>query len=410
MGIIKIVSFIFCFLSFSTISAQFSSFDFKNKSKQWEKIDFELIHNLVVIPVFINDSDTLRFVLDTGVQNTLVTELPPGDSVRLNYGRELTIAGLGNGEPVNAIHSWGNSITVGSIIGQNQDIIVLLENTFFLSTSLGIDIHGLIGYDLLKNFIVDINYENKYVLFTRPERYVYKKNYQEIPLNLARSKPYIDARIVISEDIEVETKMLIDMGASYAASLYTFSDTQIKLPEKTIRSFLGKGLNGDIFGDIGRAKWIKIGPFTLNQPVITFPDSASVIKATEITEYNGSIGSDVLNRFHVTFDYPNSRIFLKPNRYFKRPFVYNLSGLELIAPVPGLRVYLVEKVRESSSAMRSGLIPGDLVEKINGERVYKYSINEIMDLLNRKPGRKILITVRRGNKIHHIRLVLKDLI
>ena len=39
-------------------------------------IKFKTASNLIIIPVTINGSDTLNFILDTGVRYPIITELP----------------------------------------------------------------------------------------------------------------------------------------------------------------------------------------------------------------------------------------------------------------------------------------------------------------------------------------------
>ena len=43
-------------------------------NRQWTRIPFQLHSNLIIIPVQINGSDTLRFILDTGVSSTIITD------------------------------------------------------------------------------------------------------------------------------------------------------------------------------------------------------------------------------------------------------------------------------------------------------------------------------------------------
>ena len=66
----------FLYLSFGAFSQENESligFQWKSGRKSVE-IPFELHANLVVIPLRINDSDTLRFLVDTGLGATLLTD------------------------------------------------------------------------------------------------------------------------------------------------------------------------------------------------------------------------------------------------------------------------------------------------------------------------------------------------
>ncbi len=61
---------------------------------------FDLINNPIIIPVIINNSDTLHFILDTGINNTIISELSLGDSLSLKYARQIRMNGLGSGKMV----------------------------------------------------------------------------------------------------------------------------------------------------------------------------------------------------------------------------------------------------------------------------------------------------------------------
>ena len=114
----------------------------KSKTKKVD-IRFELIHNLIIIPAFINGSDTLRFVLDTGVSHTTITSLDGTNGISFNFAREIKLAGLGSGRDVTAFHSFGNVIELPGIVGFNHNVIILKEEFDHLSQGLGTQIHGI---------------------------------------------------------------------------------------------------------------------------------------------------------------------------------------------------------------------------------------------------------------------------
>ena len=45
-------------------------------------VHFKLENNLIIIPVQINNSSTLNFILDTGLKNTIITELNKIESIK----------------------------------------------------------------------------------------------------------------------------------------------------------------------------------------------------------------------------------------------------------------------------------------------------------------------------------------
>jgi hypothetical protein len=95
--------------------------------------------------------------------------------------------------------------------------------------------------------------------------------------------------------------------------------------------FLGRGLSGDITGKRSLIKKLKIGSFEFENATVSYPDSTSIVRVHANKDRNGTLGAEVLKRFQVIMDYPNSTITLKKiGRYFNSPFLYNKSGIELV--------------------------------------------------------------------------------
>ncbi|OYZ03630.1 MAG: hypothetical protein B7Y32_04660, partial [Methylophilales bacterium 16-45-7] len=70
----------------------------------------------------------------------------------LHNKEKVKLQGLGSEESVEAILSKGNVFAFGSIGGLNQSLYLILDDSFDLSSKLGITVHGIIGYEILKDF------------------------------------------------------------------------------------------------------------------------------------------------------------------------------------------------------------------------------------------------------------------
>ena len=65
---------LFLWLAYVPAKAQsFLYLKFQNPRNQHISLPFKLVHNLIIVPVTINGSDTLNFIVDTGVSNTMLT-------------------------------------------------------------------------------------------------------------------------------------------------------------------------------------------------------------------------------------------------------------------------------------------------------------------------------------------------
>ena len=77
------------------------------KGKKFEKINFQLINNLIIIPIEVNGA-RLSFILDSGVSKPILFNVSDQDYIQLKNVSEITIRGLGEGNPIKALSSKGN--------------------------------------------------------------------------------------------------------------------------------------------------------------------------------------------------------------------------------------------------------------------------------------------------------------
>ena len=70
----------------------------------------------------------------------------------------IQLRSLGSAEPVKAYKSTENTIDFGPIYGDNQEVYYITDPRFDLSSKLGLNVQGIIGYELFKDFIIRINY------------------------------------------------------------------------------------------------------------------------------------------------------------------------------------------------------------------------------------------------------------
>lgn len=414
------------------------------KGQKFQKVKFKLINNLIIMPLEVNGTE-LSFILDSGVGKPILFNVSDQDSIQINNVSEITIRGLGEGEPIKALSSKNNSFKIGAIKNKDQHLYVVMDKSLNFSPTLGIPVHGIIGYELFRDFVVDINYGKQVIKFYPPDTYDYKKRRKRevIPLMIRRKKAYVTANIFINEKEDVPVRMLVDTGSSDA--IWLFEDDTIDVPEKNYEDFLGKGLGGNIFGKRTKVNSISLAGFSLKDVKAAFPDMNTFNNIKNLGNRNGSVGGEILKRFNIVFDYRNQKMILRKNSNFNKPFHYNLSGIELqhdgvrymsekitnakgaeenesehtfgnvqillenstrLSLVPEI---IVSAIRAGSPAHSAGLQEGDIILAVNGKRVYSYKLQEIMQMLNEKEGKRVRLLIERYNENVLFSFVLKNL-
>jgi len=363
-------------------------------------LKFKSASNLIILPVTINESDTLNFILDTGVRFPIITELPFIEKLNLNYMVPVEIQGLGDGESITAYRSGNNVIQLDGMVARNQEVQMVIDENFQISHMLGIPVHGLIGFNLFKDYIVKIDYQDQEISLYRPEHFKYRDRRSDIilPLHFDGNKPFIRTSIVTDEKTEVPVKLLVDTGASDALWLSEKSDERIRVPQNHIETFLGRGLSGDLFGIKGRIDAVWVGPLVLPRPIVSFPEDNLVSELISANDRNGTLGAEILRRFVVTIDYRNARLTLSPTPLVKEAFNYNMSGMEVINPMPGLPIFTIANIRENSPAYLAGLKENDQIISVNNNSHASLSLNDINLILQSKENRKVKMKVLRDGE------------
>ncbi len=382
-------------LSFTvTLStAQNLGFYFQENRKK-VTIPIEIHNNLIVIPVTINETNPLNFILDTGVRSIILVNRELTDTLGIEYLRKIQLYGVGKSTPVDAYVTGEISLSMPGIRSSGLSALVLERDFLQLEHHLGIRIHGLIGYDIFSRFVVKIDYSRKKIELYEPMGYSVDRAFESMELEIIDSKPVTRINLQLDEVNSIEATLLIDTGASHALVLDRSSSSEIGLPEKFIESKLGRGLTGEIDGYLGRIHGIQLGSKWLNGVITSFPD-VSYFNSDTDRGRNGSIGGEMLKKFTVIFNFLHAQVYLKPNVTFKHPFEYNMSGLEFTAEGENLDRYVINEVRQNSSAHQVGFAAGDILVSVNNIPSKKLDLTKIYTFLNEKEGNKINLTVYR---------------
>lgn len=430
---------LFCFL-YSACS--FAQDEFRVTSIKKVTIPFQLINNLIFVPVTINGTE-LTFLLDSGVNETILFSLE-NKEVNFNDVAKLKFSGLGESIDIEGLRSDNNEVSVSKDYdNSNHTIFIILDERINFSSHVGIPVHGIIGYHFFKNSPITIDYVRKKITVHPPSEFlVPKKSFREFDLSIEGNKPYILADIEMTSE-KKPAKMLLDLGNSDAVWLFPKLIPDFVYNRPNIEDYLGQGFNGDIFGKRSRIHGLYLSDFSFNKPLVAMPDEYSIQNLTLVPGRKGSIGSEILRRFKVIFDCPQQKIYLKKNRHYSDPFLFNSSGLDLqhdgmewesdlvnILPAKsstdpeGVNVfnasagfqynfvlkpkYSIAGCRKNSPCDQAGLRKNDKIIKVNRKNAGSYTLQKLNNLLKQEDGKTIDFEIERNNEILRFTIVLKD--
>lgn len=406
-------------------------------------IPFKLINNLIFIPIKVNGVE-LNFLLDSGVEETILFSMEERQEVSFNNVEKIKLRGLGSEEEIEGLKSTKNILETHGLKSNDHMVFIILDQSFNLSSHIGIPVNGIIGHKFFRNNLVEINYQKKKIIIhTKSDKFQQKleRKFEKVPITIERSKPYLVAMATVN-NTQIPAKLLIDIGNSDA--FWIFENDKIKLPDKNFPDFLGKGFSGDIEGHRAKIDEFSIDKFDFRKPIVSFPDSISIRNVKMVPGRIGSVGGEVLKRFTLVLNYNEKELYLKKNSRFSEPFTYNKSGitiqhnglqwvqetvhLETVQVASSFDeikereknnnnfkykfalkpVYEIVNVRKNSAAEKCGLRKGDIIVSINRIQPYKYSLQQINNLLKSEEDIWINLEVERNSVVLKFRFKLED--
>jgi hypothetical protein len=255
---------------------------------------------------------------------------------------------------------------------------------------------GILGYDFLSRFVVEIDYVNQTITLSDPQSYNYKGSGHRVPITLDGT-PFVRAEVQVNGREPVPGQFMIDTGFDGAATLYRpFIEAHNLLQpnEKTI---------GITRAGVGQSKGLKsrierftFGGFSFRNVIANFILDEKGSEAN--TDVAGLIGNEVLREFKVIFDYSRLEMILEPNGQFSETLDENLSGIEFELRAARGGIFKVNDVADDSPADKAGVLPGDVLVAIDDKSATSFSMEQINSLF-RQEGREYLLTLKRGRKV-----------
>jgi predicted aspartyl protease len=338
----------------------------------------------ILLPVTFKGKELL-FVLDTGTSHTAFD-----NSLKLELGKVKKIEkALTLGSPIKTEIFDAPEAFLGTLNLKDSNEVSCLDLKM-LSLIDGRTISGIIGLNFLKKHILQIDFDQGTLSFLQLVE-GQDPNWG-IELLLRYDKigwPYITSNIFDN----VNVNFVIDTGSNSTGALASgiFEKIISETKPKTCESLFATA-SGVIRKRECRIDSISVGPFEYKQLIFS--------------EANWShLGLLFLSRHTVTFDFPNSRIYLKKGKDFNKKDETDMSGLHLLRISGNIVVYSVD---EGSPAQKAGIGPKDVILKINEKDASKYDMWELRRLLTSRDKQNFTMTIKQGENVKDVTFQLEE--
>jgi|SRR5215813_4164474 len=370
-------------------------------------IHFELIARHIMVKVKINNSRPLSFVFDTGDKVGIV-DTDVANEIGLKLEGRVRVGGAG---PDTLPGSFVKEATwtLPGLDGFSQPITLALP-LGRLAARFGHDFDGIIGSDFIRQYVVEVDYQNRILKLHDKDKFTYSGPGDSIPIQLNQQGfPILDGEFTPVTGEPIKGKFVLDLGSGGSLVVLSPVVTEHNLLGnglKTIKAIGVGGTGGRSSGQIGRIREVQIGKFKIANATALFSEDKAGAMANRALI--GNVGQRIAGKFRVFLDYTRSRIILEPNSTFAEPMDRAFAGLALTTEGKDRTTFRITELLENSPASEAGLQPDDIVLSVDGRTANELSVTQVLEMFERPQPYKL--TIRRGQQSFQVTLTPRKLI
>lgn len=271
---------------------------------------------LVILSGQINGSGRYDFILDTGAPVSVIIDGPATRALKLDTSQARKLGPADNPATPTGVITPGFAFDFGRVKFSDLTAVVIPGHTMPCPERFEkINFQGVIGADLFKRFVVEIDHERGRVRLFDPKHWVAptaRAGVAVLPLSFRSGHIYTDLSVNLANQpgvASIPVHVHVDTGKNSALALIAGSRPEIRMPEK------GEPQTACYVS--GKAKTLKGEPVNL-----ALGQGGHALQAREVAvsyeegdavglgARQGAIGVALLKRYVVTFDYPGRRMVL----------------------------------------------------------------------------------------------------
>ena len=267
-------------------------------------VPFTINKNIIYIYCRVNDVDSLKFLFDTGANVSVINTSSKKTPHLLTSSTSVNTGSNGTGS---VDVSDGNKFKLGSI-EKNDSSFTLID----FGTD---DFDGILGTDLMKGSILQINYNNNEITFyNEDDNNINYDDYVKMKLHMVDNYPAVES-VLIANGKKYKGLFGLDSGAddllTIAAPFAKKHGLESRM--KNIGSSTFQGSEGPAYEmPIVQCPTINFsGKLLYNIPVAL---SAATQGVDSTTRMAGFFGNNFLKRFNTILDFNKGLVFFKVNK------------------------------------------------------------------------------------------------
>lgn len=264
----------------------------------------------IYITAFVNGSDSLRFLVDTGASSIVLNTNSPKLKGLIHNGESANNIGASGENTVT--YSNDNSVRVGSIQYDKAGCVHIPYPPEYWD--------GVFGLNGLAAFNIEINYDDCKIYCYPKEALTVDDSYVSKPFTYKYDVPFIQLPIKLNGTLynlllEVDTgsDRIIDLNTPFVNKNDLLETQKPFAISRIASSDGGNGELKNVFFDE-----VVVGPYIMPKVAGAFSTLSTGMQSKE--DIDGMIGNNFLKRFNMLIDFTSNVLYLQPNNLYYSPF------------------------------------------------------------------------------------------
>ncbi len=366
-----------------------SSFTTKNsffETNYVKEIPFNFDYGVPIIKASINDIE-YNFLFDTGMPTTLSEIIVK----ELTLKSKSSVMGSDvNGNSQQESYVMVNEIIVGGIsFKQVKTLSTDLKSGFEIGC---LNLDGVIGNNLIKDAIWEIDYEKKVIRLTdNIVNFKIPDDADVIKFKTNAKKGYYSPNIEIAINNKSRKDVKFDTGSNKGINLPFDYYSSVLDVNKSVEYYgqasaalYGKGENKKYLDS--KVESIKIGDLQLQNQIVTFDENYP------------TVGNKLFENFKIFISYVENKIYMVKQKEYTNTILENFGFQTAVIN----KKAIVSIIYKNSNAEKKGLQIGDEIITVNDLNFPELISKDACDFLLNNPIKKMnsinIVFSRNGNK------------
>jgi aspartyl protease len=262
---------------------------------------------LVVLTALVNDKAHVDFILDTGAPVTVLLDGKRTAALGLDSSRARPLGDPANPATPNGDIQGGFRIDFGGVRLSELTTVVVPQDTMPCQERFEeIGFGGVIGADLFRRFVVEIDPAARRVRLHDPKTWRAPPAATALPIRFSNGHPFVETKLAMPDGRIVETTMNLDTGMNRALTLVAGAHPAITMPVNGTprKSCLVNGVREE---REGAALTLHLGGLELPVAAPIYSDKPNLVDGTK----TGTLGASLFGGHRIFVDYPGRRLVIE---------------------------------------------------------------------------------------------------